>query len=306
MLKVGWQRERTLFQTGLFCFALGLAETAVLVIRGRFIDPDGDLAKPLAFNLALGTYVLTIALLAHLARFSAPVHRCWRTLQIVLALGSVVIANIQTYRGIDPRFPHSAEAIDHLASLLFGLLAAGGTVTFACFIVQLFRRRAPEAESLLVLSTRYASVAAMIGYATGLWMILNGGSRYGASGDILPLHALGFHALQAVPVIALLLGWGCVPLSVSHRLVHVAGTAWLSACMALLWQTLLGRAVRELSPATLVALVSLFSWLLVMVRAAAAWLRCLGLPAYYRTSDQAPGFIASERQPRDAAHRPAR
>jgi hypothetical protein len=273
MLVAAWSRERALFWTGLFLLFLALAGGVVLMARGRFIAPEGDLAKPIAFDVGLGIYVLTLAAVARLVGFSARMNGYWRAVQMVLALGSVAVANVQTYRGIDPRFPGSGMAIDRLASMLFGVLAVAGSVSFLVLTVSLFRRPADASERLLVLGLRYGAMAALIGYATGLWMILNGGAHFGEAGDILPLHALAFHGLQAAPVVAVLLGWRRMPSAAPRPWVHVAGCAWLVACAALAWQTLQGRSVLEPAPATVVALVALLVWALAMAYAVRTWFR---------------------------------
>ena len=227
MLATTWNRERALFATGLCCFVVALVGVVVLLARGRFIAPQGDLTKPIAFDVAVGVYVLTLAALTPLAAWSPRLLLVWRGGQVTLALGSVAIANIQPWRGIDPRFPASGALIDGLAGLVFALLAVLGSSVFLMFAVRLFRRRADGDEGLLLLAARYASVAAIVGYATGFWMIHNGGPRVGESGDILPLHALGFHGVQALPVVAFLLAWGRIPFTAARRWVHLAGSAWL-------------------------------------------------------------------------------
>jgi hypothetical protein len=44
----------------------------------------------------------------------------------------------------------------------------------------------------------------MFAFAGGLWMIVIQGRKTGVAGNILPLHAAGFHGLQAVPIVAIL------------------------------------------------------------------------------------------------------
>lgn len=272
-LAAAWNRERALFLTGLSGFALGLAGLVVLTARGRLLAPPEDLVKLIAFNVALAIFVLTLAPLAPLAGLAPRFLNRWRAFQVVMALGSFAVVNLQTYRGIDPRFPQSGMFIDRLASILFGLLAIGGGVSFLLFTVRLFRRRANPGEESLLLGARYGAVTALVGFGTGLWMILNWGSRFGEAGDILPLHALGFHALQALPLLALLLDWGRIPFPAARRWIHLAGSAWLAACAALAWQVLLGRSLLDPSPAAVVALVLLIVWGLVAARAAHAWFR---------------------------------
>jgi hypothetical protein len=270
MLIAIWRRDPVLSLTGLGCLAVGLAGLVVLLAHGRYFPPEGDLAKPIAFDIALGIYVLTLAYLGPLAGFTPRQYRLWRVAQVIFTAGSVAIENIQTLRGIDPRFARMGGVIDVLASVAFGLFALGGFGSFLIFAIQMFRRRLDSEQSVLVLAVRYASVAVIVGYATGLWMIANGGAAVGVSGDILPLHALGLHGLQGVTVVALLLRRSRLSAAAASLWVHVAGCAWLIACACLLWQTLRGRSVAEVTPVTGVALTCVLVWMLVAAYAARA------------------------------------
>jgi hypothetical protein len=272
MLAAAWVRERGLFAAGLVGLLLGLVGLIVLALHGRSIPPEGDVTKAMAFNVAVGIFLLTLALLVPLAAFTQRSRRHWCALQVWLALGSFAIVNVQLYRGIDPRFSRSGMLVDLCASLLFGLLALVGSASFLVFAVRLFRREATPREGSLLLAARYAGVAGTLAYAAGLWMILAGGARVGQAGDILPLHALGFHGLQAVPVVALLLHWGRASPRSVRQWVPIAGAGWVGACLGFAWQALRGRPPLDPSPAGVFVLVMLFTWGLVAARAVAAWL----------------------------------
>jgi hypothetical protein len=107
-----------------------------------------------------------------------------------------------------------------------------------------------------------------------------GGPGVGESGNLLPLHAAGFHGIQAIPLVALLLGWARAPEAVARRAVHLAGLAWIAACFAIAWQTSSGRSVLEPSAATAIAAAVLLAWGLILARAllafrrSAAWADC--------------------------------
>jgi hypothetical protein len=111
----------------------------------------------------------------------------------------------------------------------------------------------------------------MIAFAAGIWMSAIQGRYTGAAGNILLLHAFGFHSLQAIPVVAWLFSRSSVAEHEGRLWVHAAGVAWLAACLAIAWQTAAGRPVSEPSPAILAALVVLFCWVLSAVRALQAW-----------------------------------
>jgi hypothetical protein len=272
MLAAAWARERGLVGAGLVGLLLGLVGLIVLAPHGRSIPPEGDVVKAMAFDVAVGIFLLTLALLVPLAAFSPRSRRHWCALQVWLAIGSFAIVNVQLYRGIDPRFSHSDRPVDLCASLFFGLLALVGTASFLVFAVRLFRREATAEEGPLLLAARYAAVAGTLAYAAGLWMILAGGARVGQSGDILPLHALGFHGLQAVPVVALLLHRGRASPRSARHWVHLAGAGWVGACLGFGWLAFQGLPPLEPSVGGVVILVMLLIWGLAAARAVAAWL----------------------------------
>jgi hypothetical protein len=45
----------------------------------------------------------------------------------------------------------------------------------------------------------------LIGLLAGLWLSANQGRVVAPAGNLLPLHTAGFHAVQAIPLVALLL-----------------------------------------------------------------------------------------------------
>ncbi|TME33367.1 MAG: hypothetical protein E6I75_15540 [Chloroflexi bacterium] len=122
-----------------------------------------------------------------------------------------------------------------------------------------------------MLGLRYAIGATMLAFSAGIWMSVNQGRYTGAAGNILPLHALGFHALQAVPLVAWLFSLSATPEREARPWVHAAGAAWLTACLGIAWQTAAGRPVTEPSLAMLATVVLLFGWLLSAVHAFQAW-----------------------------------
>jgi hypothetical protein len=81
-------------------------------------------------------------------------------------------------------------------------------------------------------------------------VLQRGDERY--EGNLLLAHALGVHGIQVLPVVALAVGAsraGTRP----PTWVHVAGIAWLVACVAALLQALMGDPPFE--PSTLTALI---------------------------------------------------
>jgi hypothetical protein len=134
-------------------------------------------------------------------------------------------------------------------------------VLFVIMAAKFFRRGRPDADSPIILAIRYGSAAALGAFSAGIWMSVIQGRTTGTAGNILPLHALGFHGLQAVPLIALLLLWSGYDSRETRKWVHATGIVWVAACAAVAWQTVAGRSVSEMSAAPLATGFLLAVWL---------------------------------------------
>ena len=161
------------------------------------IPPEGDLSKAASFDGALGIFLLTLAVFVGLAPFTERGQRVWTSTVVALSLISYAMENIQIARGIDPRFSHVGSIADQLGGAFFLLIATGLLVTFAILFAKVLLSGASRNSAPLMLAIRYGCGATAFGFATGYLMSAVVGSRFGVAGNILPLHAMGFHSLQA-------------------------------------------------------------------------------------------------------------
>jgi hypothetical protein len=275
ILRRGWQRlmeTRALTVMGFVGIVLGLVCLAVMMARqGVPIPPEGDLHKPASFDIAVGIYLLTIALLAPSAGFSERGKKRWVRWNVALFAYGYTIETVQVFRGLDPRFSKHGTPLDQIAGGVFFLVALGTLVLFIIMARRFFRRGRPDADSPLLLAIRYGSAAAIGAFIAGIWMSVIAGRTTGLAGNILPLHALGFHGLQAVPLIALLLLWSGYDSRETRKWVHATGVAWLAACAAVAWQTIAGRSVSEISAAPLATAFLLAVWAGIGLFAFSRW-----------------------------------
>ena len=264
IVRIGWNRlmeSRALTLLGAMGILLGVCCAAIFALRhGAPIPPEGDLTKAASFDIAVGIYVLTVALLLPSAGFSERGRRRWVAWNVALFLYGYSIETIQILRGLDPRFTRVGTPVDQILGLVFFLVALTIIVMFVIMVVRFFRPDCADKDSPVLLAIRYGCVAAMGAFAAGIWMSLSGGRRAGEAGNILSLHALGFHGLQAVPIVALLLNWSSADNLETRKWVHVTGISWLVACAAVAWQTFIGRSVFDVTPATLVTAFVLAVW----------------------------------------------
>jgi hypothetical protein len=187
-----------------------------------------------------------------------------------LALFAFAMETVQQFRGIDPRFSQ-AEPLSQVLGVPFFLAALGITTLAIALGARAFEMRTTGRRGLLVLAARWAGASMLIGFTAGIWLSANQGRFVGEAGNLLPLHAVGFHAVQAIPLVAWLLAWSALPPQRARRWVNIAGAAWAAACVAIWWQTALGRAVTEFSGAGAATVMLFVVWTLAALRALVAW-----------------------------------
>ena len=254
---------------GLLGVALGILCVDAAAVRGVAIPPEGHLLDTAVFDAALGFYMLTLVVLAAGVPWTRRGRRWWTGIMVGATLYSFTIETVQAVRGFDPRFSQVAGPLDQAAGGIFFLFALLILGCFGVVAVKYFR----VAPTPVTVAVRYGALASFVAFGVGIWMSLVTQGRYvPEAGNLLFLHAVGFHGLQAVPVLALLLGWAGTSEAVVHRRVHLAGSLYLAACLALAWHSGTGRAVLELSPATVTAMTCLLTWLVVTVLATRLWL----------------------------------
>ncbi|MGH7506684.1 MAG: hypothetical protein ACRELX_13580, partial [Longimicrobiales bacterium] len=150
-------------------------------------------------------------------------------------------------RGLDPRFPAAGGTLDQVAGALFGVIALITIVLFVILVRGFFRRNALPDHPHLRSAVRYGVAAIAFAFGTGIVMSVLRTRIVAETGSLMPMHAAGFHGLQAVPLVALLVGWSALAPDTRMRLTHLAGIGWLVLCAGLLWQALAGLPFRSLS-----------------------------------------------------------
>jgi len=259
---------------GVIGLALAAACTAAAIFRGSLaVGAEGDLSKAITFDGAVGIYLLTLGLFVPLAGFTAQGLRRWLGWSIAIFAYAYGLETIQTLRGLDPRFTKIGRPVDQILGGVFFLVALGVITLFCILAVKLWRRDLHGADGVLLLGIRYGIAATAVGFAAGLCMSALAGRRVGTAGNILPLHAIGFHGLQAVPLVAWLLSRSTLSDQESRRWVHLAGAGWIAACLAIAWQTAAGQPVTEFSNAMALAVLFVLAWSLIALRAARAWIQ---------------------------------
>ncbi|WP_028610942.1 hypothetical protein [Paenibacillus harenae] len=269
-----FEGEKWLVATGLLGFLLaGICGLYVLLYGGE-VSPAGDVSKAFSFNAALGIFLISTAAVVPMSGMGKKIKAFFRWSYIALVLYSYFAENVQHFRGVNPRFVENGSAFDNIISNGFAFVALMLVLFYVMFAVHFFGKKAYELRPELVLAIRYAMIAVLFSFAAGIWISL-GQSRFtGSGGNIIWLHGLGFHALQAIPIVAWLTERASISRETSCGMIHITGVAFLLGLAAIGWQTYLGQTVFEWSALPIAAgvsfLASLTAGALVLSRVSTA------------------------------------
>lgn len=272
------RRERILTACALLAFSFAGVIAAAAAVRGSWsVPPEGRLLEAVKFEIGVGIYFLTLALLVPLSNMTGRARKRWLGWTAAIALYFIPIEAVQALRGLDPRFTVAGGVLDQVAGSVFGVTAIGVIVLFIILAMRFFRDDVLADQIPLRLAIRYGIGAIAFAFGTGVVMSILRTRIIAETGDLMPLHAAGFHGIQAVPLIALLSSASSLDHEMSMRLTHSAGIAWLMLCVSLLAQALSGVSLFEATGAGIGVVISLLLWIasftIAAFRYALAWRR---------------------------------
>jgi hypothetical protein len=279
---LGWHRPLIAFAVamGVLTLVTGLAWS----MDGRTLAGAPIWAKPMKFSVSLLLYAVTLAWMLD----RMPHHRRagWWAGTVVAGAGAVEMAAItgQAVRGRQSHFNVSTP----LDSALFSLMGATIAVLYvATLVVAVLLMRNRSQDPVATWAVRLGVVVALVGMSVGGLMLtptpaqteafaagtatLSGAHGVGVpdggpglpllgwsttGGDLRVGHFIGMHALQLLPLLALVLSgprarrWG-TPTRV--RLVQLAAAAYTGVVVLTTWQALRGRPLLDPDGATVTA-----------------------------------------------------
>ena len=289
-----WRASAPLTVTGFSMLAV-LALTALgLAIDPRIVTGAPVWLKPAKFALSIAIYAFTLAwIFSFLDSWPKTRRRVGRITAFVMFLEMAIIA-LQAFRGTTSHF-NGATPLDMGLGLTMGLAIVTQTLSTIAVAVALWRQR--FADVALGWALRLGMTMTIVGAFTGglmtapteqqlaaaragQGMTIAGAHTVGAPdggpdmpgtgwstehGDLRVPHFLGLHALQALPIVAIVLARRKVSDALRVRLVTVAAASYAALFGILLTQALGGQSL--LAP-DVVTLTLLASWLLATVAAA--------------------------------------
>jgi hypothetical protein len=269
-----WRRETAL--TGCAALAFALAGVCLLVAAARgswSVPPEGRLLEAAKFEVGVGIYFLTLALLVPLSGMTARARRRWIRASAVVAVYFVLVETVQAVRGFDPRFTAAGTPLDQAAGAMFGVSALLLTILFMILARRFYRHDVLAEHPPLRSAIRYGIAATLFAFGAGIVMTMLRTRLVAGTGSLMPVHAAGFHGLQALPLVALLAGRSTSGGTRPVPLTHLAGLAWLVLCASLLLQALEGAPLLSMRASTVAAAIALLVWLSCVVVGARAWRR---------------------------------
>lgn len=246
-------QEKALAATGLLGFALAVFCGVWTLIFGGEMGDGGNISKAVSFNAAVGIFLLSTAAIAPYSAMGRGGRAFFRWGYVALAFYAYFAETVQNFRGVNPRFVENGSAFDNAVAILFGVVALLLVLLYLPFAGSFFTRRSYKANPALATGIRYAMVAVFLSFAAGIWISMNQGRYVGLSGNIIWLHGLGFHALQAMPFAAWLVSFG-TGTGGKKLSLHVIGAGYIGGLVMIGLQTLRGHTMLEWSAWPLLAL----------------------------------------------------
>lgn len=279
-----WRSERTLTASAVLMLGALAVFVVGIVVDPRIITGAPAWLKPAKFAVSTAIYMFTLAwVFTYLSE--------WRRLRAFVGRGTaaiffveVAIIALQAWRGTTSHFNVSTP----LNATLFAIMGSAIIVqTLMSVGVAVALWRQPFDDRALGWALRIGMVITIVGASLGGLMTrptdaqrqqiatthqvsIVGGHTIGAPdggpglpgtgwsvahGDLRVPHFIGLHALQVLPVIALLLWRRGIEDSRRARLTIVAGGSYAAVFLILAWQAFRGQALTNPDALTLTAFV---------------------------------------------------
>ena len=267
-----WESDARLTAMGVMMIALLAVAGAGLVLDPREITGAPAWLKPAKFAASIGIYSLTLAWVFMYLREWPRTRRVVSWVTTVTLLLEIVIIDLQAWRGTTSHF-NVGTLMDGVLFSVMGLAILVQTAAAVSVAVALWRQRFPDRALgwALRLGMTITIVGAMTGglmtrptraqidnARAGQRMTVAGAHTVGAPdggpglpgtgwsrghGDLRVAHFLGLHALQMLPLAALVFvrrGWQEAR---RVRVVWAISASYVSLFSLLLWQALRGQSV---------------------------------------------------------------
>jgi hypothetical protein len=236
----------------------GIFHFAVFLVDGGSWKGPVSWRKPVTFGLSFGLTAMTLTWIAGMLRYRRGLAIATVTVAVTAAL-EVFFVSLQKWRGVPSHF-NDATLFDSSIFSLMGLTVA--VLGLAIVAIAVYAMRSFEADPAMVVAVRVGLLVLIASQILGGAIIANGEiidkdpletdlAIFGAAGVMKLPHAVTMHAIQVLPVLALMLAATSLPSRRRRNIVWVAAAGYVGLILATLLQTFEGRAPVDLTPLAL-------------------------------------------------------
>lgn len=239
---------------GFGLIASGLAHLGVFAVDGGPWAGPLSWRKPVTFGLSFGLTTVTLAWIAGLLR----PRRLLSLAVLAVAFGSlleVALVTMQTWRGVPSHF-NDGTPFDAGVFSLMGLTVA--VIATGILVITAFAFGRIDAGPAMIIAIRTGLLILLASQALGAAIIANGFTIdrgptetdlaiFGAAGVMKIPHAVTVHAIQVLPVLAVMLAATSLPPARRRQVMWFAAAAYTGLVLASALQTFSGRAPLDLS-----------------------------------------------------------
>ncbi|MEV8638532.1 hypothetical protein AB0395_43440 [Streptosporangium sp. NPDC051023] len=281
---LGWHRPLVLFSAAMA--GLGVLCAVGMVVDGRMLDGASVWLKPFKFAMSFMIYSLTLAWLLPMLHKTPALAKKIGTVVVSLSTVGVGLIVVQAARGRHSHFNISTPEDASIFGVMGTLVTMLAVVTIVIAVLAL---RQQAGDPVTTVALRFGLIVCLLGMMVAFFMVAGtttdaagnlvaGAHSVGVTdggpglpiigwsttgGDLRAPHAVGLHALQVMPLLALLLT------ALSRRLpalsgervrlglVWVAGIGYAGLVVLLTWQARRGQPLIYPDSLTLSALAGL-------------------------------------------------
>jgi hypothetical protein len=251
--------DRQPFQTfswiiGFAVILSGLFHLGVFLVDGGPWKGPVSWRKPVTFGLSFGLTTVTLTWISSLLRRRRTLAAATVTVAVTSAL-EVFFVSLQKWRGVPSHF-NDDTLFDSTIFSLMGLTVA--ILGLAIVVIAVHAFRSFDADPSLVIGVRVGMLVLIASQILGGAIIANGEiidkspqetdlAIFGAAGVMKLPHAVTMHAIQVLPVLALLLAATALTSVKKRRIMWIASAGYVGLILAVLLQTFEGRAPTDLT-----------------------------------------------------------
>jgi hypothetical protein len=248
---------------GAALIASGLVHLGVFMVDGGPWKGPISWRKPVTFGLSFGLTTITLAWISRLL----PSRRLLSASMLAVAIGSlleVVLVTIQRWRGVPSHF-NFATPFDAFVFNLMGFTVA--VIAVGIVVLTILAMFPLDATPAMVLAVRASLLILIVAQVLGGAIIANGIgidrapnetdlAVFGAAGAMKLPHAVTMHAIQVLPLLAMLLGALRIPARKQMGVMWLAVAAYVCLALVTVLQTFQGRAPADLTAPSFALLLS--------------------------------------------------